>query len=64
MINQPIDFSILDSKDDPAVVYIVANDCKVKILKSKLNNICYVMKVVGDVCRISFDTKDCEEASK
>lgn len=61
---QDINISILDSQDDAKMVYIVANECKVKILKVKLNNLCYIMKVLGDVCHIEFDTKGCEKASK
>ncbi len=61
---EPIDISILDSKDDPAVVYVIANDCKVKVIKSKLENICYLMKIISDTCHIDFDLKGCERAEK
>lgn len=60
----PIDISIVDSRDDAKVCFIVVDDCRVSILKTKLNDLCYIMKVVGDICHIQLDTKGCEDTKR
>ncbi len=61
MFPAPIDISVFDSRDDSKLVYVVVGDCKAPILKVKLNDLCYVLKIVNNVCHLELDTKDCEK---
>jgi hypothetical protein len=60
----PIDINIVDSRDDSKLTYLIVNDCKVSVLKVKLNDICYVMKLVNSTCHIELDNQDCRKAQK
>lgn len=63
MLLAPINISIIDSRDDVKLTYVVVNDCKVPVLKTKINDACYVLMLVNDVCHIKLDmTEDCLES--
>jgi hypothetical protein len=62
MLIAPVTIEIIDSRDDNKLTYILVNNsCKVPILKTKLNDLCYIMRVVGNTCHIELDTTECEE---
>lgn len=53
------DFQIVDSRDDSRITYIIFGDCKAPILKAKIKDMCYIMKIVGNVCHLELDSKEC-----
>lgn len=53
-------FAIIDSRDDSRIAYIISGDCKAPILKAKIKDMCYILKVVGNVCHMELDTPECE----
>lgn len=57
----PVNIEIIDSRDDARQVYVVVNTCAVPMAKVKLKDFCYVLKLIGDMCHISIDLKDCEK---
>lgn len=59
-----VTINIVDSRDDNKLAYIVVDGCKVPIFKVKLNDLCYVMKLVDNVCHIELDYKECERSFK
>ena len=64
MLQTQIDIKIVDSRDDNKISFLYIENCKVPILKTKLNNICYIMKLVGNICHIELDVSECEKANK
>jgi hypothetical protein len=60
-MQQDIKIDIIDSRDDSAVCYLVVNDCKAKVMKARLGDMCYILRIVNDVCHINLDTTGCEE---
>lgn len=58
---QPInDFQIIDSRDDSRIAFIEFGTCKAPVLKTRINDMCYILKIVGDVCHLELDTPECE----
>lgn len=47
---EQVDIKIIDSIDDPGYVYIVVDNCTVKVSKKDLQNTQSVAKVVVDKC--------------
>lgn len=58
-INSDINVEVLDSRDDSRYTYFLIDNCKFMALKSKLNDECYIMHIVGKECHIQLDTKGC-----
>jgi len=58
--SQTLDIQIIDSVDDNRVTFVIVNGCKVAILKAKIKDMCYVLKLVGNICHVDIDTNDCE----
>lgn len=56
-----INVQVLDSRDDSRYTYFMADNCKFMALKSKLNDLCYIMRIVDNVCHIQLDIKGCKE---
>ena len=61
MYTTPVDINIVDSRDDSKLTYLVVSECKVPILKVKLNDLCYIMKLVNETCHIELDEKGCKD---
>jgi hypothetical protein len=63
---QDIKINIVDSREDnkTSFLYVKGDDfeCRVPIIKAKINDLCYIMKLVGTDCHINLDTKGCEAA--
>lgn len=57
--SQPPVIEFIDSKDDSRMTYLIVNDCKVKIVKSRLNDMEYIITAVNTTCgaKLSKDTK-------
>ncbi len=55
------DINIIDSQDDVKLAYIEIANCKVPVVKAKLGDMCYILKIINNVCHIELDTKDCEK---
>lgn len=51
----------LDSRDDSKMAYILVNNCKVPVVKAKIGDFCYVLKLIGDKCHVSIDMQDCDK---
>jgi hypothetical protein len=60
-MNAQPDIQIIDSKDDPKAVYVVVDECKALVQKIKLKDVCYVLRVVNNVCYLNLDPKQLEE---
>lgn len=60
-IVQDIDVKVVDSRDDSRYTYFMADDCKFMALKSKLNDMCYIMRIVDNVCHLKLDVKGCKD---
>lgn len=60
-VNQQTDVIVVDSRDNPAIVFVIVDQCKVPVMKVKMHNTCYVMKLVSDVCHLELDLTDCEK---
>lgn len=61
---QATDVIIVDSRDDNRYVYVVINQCKVPVMKVKLKDTCYVMRLIGNKCHLNLDLTDCEKNNK
>ncbi len=57
---QATNMAIVDSRDDSKVSFIIIGDCKVPFTKAKVNDMCYILKIVGNVCHLELDTPECE----
>lgn len=52
--------SIIDSPVDNKYSFIEIDDCYAPVLKSKLNDWCYILKKVNSYCDMKLDTtKEC-----
>jgi hypothetical protein len=61
--NVPLpEISIQDSVDDSRASFITVDDCKIRVMKVKLKDTCYIMKIVDNICHLDIDLKDCESA--
>ncbi len=58
--NQTTDVIIVDSKDDPRYVFVIVDQCRVPVIKVKLKDTCYVLRLVGNACHLDLDLSDCE----
>ena len=56
----PALIEIIDSRDDISITYVIINNCKVPIKKSRLNDFCYVLDTVETACRVELDKAGCE----
>lgn len=54
------DFQIIDSRDDAKITFIMFGDCKAPVLKAKIKDMCYILKIVGNICHLELDTPECE----
>lgn len=43
---------IIDSRDDSRYTYIVVDQCAAKVLKTRIKDECYVMRIVGNKCLV------------
>lgn len=59
-----INIQVIDSRDDSRYTYFMANDCHFKALKARIDDLCYIMRIVENECHITLDVKGCEETSK
>lgn len=51
----------IDSRDDNRYTYVIVQNCTAPILKTKLNDMCYIMKIVNNECHVQFETtKECQ----
>lgn len=56
---------VIDSRDDNRYTFVVVDKCKAPILKTKVNDICYILRVVNDVCHIQLDSNnECKPSVK
>lgn len=53
--------SIVDSRDDSKYVFIVIDGCKTPVLKIKLKDQCYVLRLVDKNCHLELDLSDCHD---
>lgn len=52
--------SVIDSPVDNKYSFIEIDDCYAPVLKSKLNDWCYILKIVNSYCDMKLDTtKEC-----
>lgn len=59
-----INLEIVDSRDDSKMTYVILDSCQVKVAKVKLNDLCYIMRLINNECHVDLDVKGCEAASK
>ncbi len=52
---------IIDSRDDSSKVYVIVDNCEVKMPKNKLGDYCYMLKAVSNICKLKIDLKDCDK---
>lgn len=54
------DIRIIDSIDEAQIVFIMVDNCKTTVLKTKLKDTCYVLTLVNNTCHINLDLKECD----
>jgi len=51
--------SIIDSRDDAKIVYVIVDNCKTVVAKAKIKDVCYVLTLVDRTCHLNLDLKEC-----
>lgn len=50
---------IIDSRDDAKITYVVVGQCKTPVLKARINQTCYILRLIDDVCHIDLGVDEC-----